>query len=171
MADESTSSRDWLPPSAPGAEPPPRFDAPEWQRPEHTPAPPPVTPATWSPAPAQRRPAAEGPVNPPARWSLGLGITGLTGLVLSLGTLFLFTLPCSIAAWVLGARARGRVRRGETARGEGQAVAGLWIGRIGVVAGVAFMLAWVVLALLGYTVTDLSDDLREWTEEQRRNGR
>src|SRR5215208_1575598 len=97
--DRATSFSGWLPPLAPGAGPRPRFGGPD-------PAPP--RPAHVAPPPA---PAA-GTGNTPAVWALVLSITGLALLLTSLGTLFLLTLPCSAAAWVLARRGRDRVARG-----------------------------------------------------------
>src|SRR5687768_2746834 len=108
MAERITPSG-WLPPRAPGSEPP---------RPRYEPPPRPAPPA-----------------GPSARtvWALVLSIGALALLVISLGTLFVLTLPCSIAAWVLAVCARGAAGPG----GGGQATAALWIARIGVIAGVA----------------------------------
>jgi hypothetical protein len=194
VADEPGTHRGWLPPNAPGAEPPPRFDAvpqPPAPAPEPEPAPEPPAPAReWAPpgvdwqrppatpqeVPAARaerptftRHAPPGERNTTAAWALGLGIAGMTLLLVSLGTLFLVTLPCSIAAWRLGQKAQDRLESGEISAGQGQATAALWLGRVGVIAGVAALVAFVALTAAGFDWEQFRDDLqRELDEQQRR---
>ena len=155
MADEPTSSG-WLPPSAPGARPAPRFE----------PAPPePSRP----PAPQQQQQApAAGPTfvrpkptetNGLALTALILGIVGLVLLLLSLGILFIFTLPCSIAAWICAAQARARIAVGETTSGRGQAQAGYILGIIGVALGVMAMIGWIAAIASGLDLEELRRDL------------
>ncbi|MGI8778703.1 MAG: hypothetical protein ACR2L8_00780 [Solirubrobacteraceae bacterium] len=145
MADERTTPSGWLPPVAPGARPP---------------------------APA-RRPAFAKPdpaiANTPAVWALVLAVTGLALLLVSLGTLFILTLPCSAGAWILAARGRARLERGETSYGEGQAAAALWIARIGVIAGVAAMVIFIGLLASGFDLEQFRDDLQR--ELDRRQSR
>jgi hypothetical protein len=158
---------DWLPPRAPGGQPPPRFDA----QPE---APPPQAP------PRPPRPAAapaDRPVFVPSRpkegtnvlavTALVLGIGGLGLLVLSFGLAFVFTLPCSIGAWLCGAQARARINAGEAHAGRGQAQAGYILGVVGVVLGVGAMVAWIALIASGFSVEDFRDDLERELERQR----
>jgi hypothetical protein len=152
----------WLPPTAPGAKPPPRFDVP----------PEPAAPERAEPAPAGPafvRPAAPaaGERNGAAAWAIALGITGLALLVLSLGSLFLVTLPCSVAAWVLAVRARRQIESGTTTQGEGQAVAALWLGRIGVIAGVAAMVVFIVLVASGFDFEQFRQDLEGELDRRR----
>ena len=152
----------WLPPTAPGAKPPPRFDVP----------PEPAAPERAEPAPAGPtfvHPTAAGARqrNAAAAWAIALGITGLTLLVLSLGTLFLVTLPCSIAAWVLAVRARRQIESGTTGAGEGQAVAALWLGRIGVIAGVAAMVVVIALVASGFDFEEFRQDLQDELDRRR----
>jgi hypothetical protein len=230
----------WLPPHAPGAKPPPRFDAappaPAAAEPEPPPSPPtaeraapggwqpPVAPRTppprsagagpsrtedggaspgaagsprsgegdtaqplWSgprsPGPTEPtrlgagRPAERPPIgpaaaaNPAAVWALIFGITGLIVLVLSLGFGFLLALPCSAAAWFLARRAAARIARGESGRGAGQAQAALWLGRIGTVASVAAMIAFIALSVLGYDFEALRDNLQQELERRRDGAR
>jgi hypothetical protein len=214
----------WLPPRAPGANPPPRFDAapaaapdvPAAEEPEPTsegapPAPASETaaPSGWLPpdaaapaprdeppratqaAPARRevprpwtappprpdparpgRPTPYGTAvatepNAPAVWGLVLGIVALVLLFLSLGTLFLITLPCSAGAWILGRRALRRIEAGQSRRGAGQAAAALWLGRIGVLAGVVAMVAIIALTASGFDFEAFRDDLQRDLERRR----
>jgi hypothetical protein len=149
----------WLPPTAPGAKPPPRFDAPAQE--------PPRPPTANRPTFVRPAPAAPGERNGAAVWAVALGITGLVGLVVSLGSLFLFTLPCSIAAWILAGRARKRIASGATRQGEGQATAALWLGRIGVIAGVAAMVVFIVLVASGFDFEQFRDDLERELDRRR----
>ncbi len=137
MAERITPSG-WLPPRAPGSEPP---------RPRYEPPPRPAPPA-----------------GPSARtvWALVLSIGALALLVISLGTLFVLTLPCSIAAWVLAARARGA-----GPGGSGQATAALWIARIGVLAGVAAAIVLIALLASGFDIEQFRDDLERELDERR----
>jgi hypothetical protein len=155
MADERVTPSGWLPPVAPGAGPPPRFDAPE-------PSPPP-RPTFAKPAPAPA--AAAG--NTPAVWALVLSITALALLVTSLGTLFILTLPCSAAAWVLARRARGRLERGESSWGDSQATAAMWLARIGVIAGVAAAVVFITLLASGFDFEQFRDDLQRELDDRR----
>jgi hypothetical protein len=161
MADGTPS--DWLPPRAPGAGPPPRFDT------EYMPPAPPQRPDPPPSGPTFVRPGAERPGarNRAAVWALFLGIAGVALLVLSLGSLFMLTLPCSVAAWVLAARARTQIDAGQTAQGDGQATAALWLGRIGVIAGVAAMVVFIVLLASGFDFEQFRDDLQRELDRRR----
>jgi hypothetical protein len=150
----------WLPPQAPGAGPRPRFDAP----PEPVPAPRPE-PAPAGPTFVRGDAAAER--NGTAVWGIVLGSVGLALLVLSLGSLFIVTLPCSIAAWVLAVRARRQIASGITTHGGGQATAALWLGRIGVVAGVVALVAFIALLAAGFDFEQFRDDLQRELDRQR----
>jgi hypothetical protein len=157
----------WLPPTAPGAKPPPRFDAPQEQY-----APPePAQPQPQRGGPTFVRPgqagAAAGKSNRAALWGIWLGITGVALLLLSLGTLFPVTLPLSAAAWVLARRAQAQIESGATTQGEGQATAALWLGRIGVIAGVAAFVVFIVLIASGVDLEQLRDDLERELDERR----
>ena len=155
----------WLPPTAPGAKPPPRFDAPaeppEPPEPAQAPQPP------GGPTFVKPGAAAPGRGNRTAGWAMALGITGLALLVLSLGSLFLLTLPLSVASWLLAGRARAQIESGATAQGEGQATAALWLGRIGVIAGVAAFVVFIALLASGVDFEQLRDDLERELDEQR----
>jgi hypothetical protein len=163
----------WLPPTAPGAKPPPRFNAP----PERYTPPEPPPPSQLQPPQQQARPtfvrpgqsgaAATGQGNRAALWAIWLGITGMALLVLSLGSLFPVTLPLSAAAWVLARKAQGQIESGATTEGDGQATAALWLGRIGVIAGVAALVVFVALIASGVDLEQLRDDLERELDERR----
>src|SRR5690242_20460592 len=233
----------WLPPRAPGGQPPPRFDAapaPEpaspplpdepspggraepdarpapagWQPPTARPAPPgaaapgspagrderaataatgatptrraaspvdvPTSPGMYgrrlgpSPPPrpvrrvrTQTMPSAAAGPNPAAVWALVFGIVGVVLILLSLGTLFVITLPCSTTAWVLARRARREIERGATTRGAGQAQVALWLGRIGVVVGLGALITFVVLSLAGFDFDQFRENLQRDLERRR----
>jgi hypothetical protein len=151
----------WLPPTAPGAKPPPRFDEPAPERASPPPREPPPSGPTFV------RPSAPGERNGTAIWAMVLGITGLALVVLSLGSLFVVTLPLSFAAWSLARKARRQIESGATTHGEGQATAALWLGRIGVIAGVAALVIFIVLIASGVDLEQLRDDLERELDEQR----
>jgi hypothetical protein len=131
MADERRLPSGWLPPVAPG-----------------------TRPRDLVPPAPQRAPAAR---SSGAVWALILSITGLALLLLSLGTLFVIALPCSIAAWVLALRARG----------EDRATAALWIARIGVFAGVAAAVIFIALLASGFDFEEFRDDMERELRERR----
>jgi hypothetical protein len=156
MGEEPTGSG-WLPPRAPGGQPPPRFDM---TSPEPAPPPPPAAPPTFV------RPPRAGPTNGLALTSLILGLVGLGLLVLSLGWGFPITLPCSIAAWLCGANARTRINLGEATTGRGQAQAGYLLGIAGVVIGVAAAVGWIIWLANGGDIEHLQRDLERWRDQQ-----
>ena len=96
-----------------------------------------------------------------------LAIAALALLLVSLGTLFVLTLPCSIAAWWLAGQARRRLQTGETANGSGQAVAALWIARIGMIAGVAAAVVLIALLASGFDFEQFREDLERELEQRR----
>jgi hypothetical protein len=159
---ESTPSG-WLPPTAPGAGPRPRFDAPPEQ-----PAPPRPEPPRAAPTFVRAGAPGAGERNRAAVWAVTLGISALALLVLSLGSLFMLTLPLSVGAWVLSGRARRAIESGATSHGEGQAVAGLWLGRIGVIAGIAAMVVFIALIASGFDFEQFRDDLQRELDDRRR---
>jgi hypothetical protein len=149
MADEPTASG-WLPPRAPGAEPPPRYEA----------APPEPEPEA---EPEREARPAFVPARPPdtnglATTSLVLGLVGLLLLLPSGG---LLSLPCSFYAWRTGVQARRRVAEGVTTAGEGTAQAGRILGIVGVVAGLIVLTTLIVLIAAGVDLEELRRDLEE----------
>jgi hypothetical protein len=158
----------WLPPQAPGGQPPPRFDmvvpepaearAPSVERPQ------PVPPRFDT-----RRPArAPNQTNGLALTAVILGVLGLVVLAITLGLGFIVALPCSIAAWMCGAQARNRINLGETNTGRGQANVGYLLGVAGVVIGVAAAVGWIVWLANGGDLEQLQRDLERWRDEQAR---
>jgi hypothetical protein len=105
--------------------------------------------------------------NGSATTSLVLGILGVVILLFTAGVAFLFSLPMSIAAWIMGAQGRRKVANGETTYGDGIAHAGVILGIVGVVLGVVGMVVWIVLIASGLDVEELRRDL----EESSRSGR
>ena len=69
----------------------------------------------------------------------------------------------------LGARrARAQAdRSGATKQGEGQATAALWLGRIGVIAGVAAMVVFIALVASGFDFEQFRDDLEQELDRRR----
>lgn len=181
MADEPSVSSGWLPPRAPGAKPPPRFESSEREEPADAPAPAPKREPVrgWEPPSprggATQQQVADGPtiVQPPAvsnslaTVALVLGIVGLIVLLITLGIGTLISLPLSIAAWVCASKARGRIRRGETSEGVGNARAGWILGMVGVGLGLAALITWAALDAAGYTVDELRESIERELERQR----
>ena len=167
MPDEAHNTGGWLPPAAPGGNPPPRFDAGGWTAPR---------PADPEPGPAAARalpprfdaPQAVG--NATAVWALVLGIAGLALLLVSFGTLFIVTLPLSVAAWTLATRARAAIAAGRATTGQAQATAALWLGRAGVIAAVAAAVVLIALIASGFDFEELRRDLEREMERQREDG-
>jgi hypothetical protein len=185
MADEPTSAR-WLPPEAPGGQPPPRFDmvVPEAQAapvaPHVAPAPAGLTPTGARPTGPRSGQAGMGSPGAPrferapsqtnglALAAVILGVLGLGLLALTLGLGFPFALPLSIAAWICGAQARNRILLGESTHGRGQANAGYLLGVAGVVLGVAAGAGWIIWMASGGDLEQLQRDLERWRDEQTR---
>jgi hypothetical protein len=85
-------------------------------------------------------------------------------VVLTAGAGFLFSIPTSIAAWIMGVQGRRRVASGQTTTGDGLAHAGLILGIAGVVLGVIGMIVWVVLIASGLDLEELRRDLERQSE-------
>jgi hypothetical protein len=119
------------------------------------------------PAPFGERPIVfQAPAkqsNGAATTSLVLGILGVTVLLLTAGLAFIFSLPMSIAAWILGAQGRNNVATGKTTYGDGLAHAGVILGIVGVVIGLVGAAVWVVLVLTGVDLEELRRDLENRT--------
>ena len=160
----------WLPPQAPGGQPPPRFDMvvpePVAERAPSVEPPEPVPPLFEGAG----RPAKPGfePTNGLALTSLILGVLGIVLLVTTIGLLSLIAVPCSIAACLCGAQARNRINLGEATTGRGQANAGYLLGVAGVVLGVAATVGWIIYFANGGDLDQLQRDLERWRDEQTR---
>jgi hypothetical protein len=161
----------WLPPQAPGGRPPPRFDMviPEPAS-ERAPALEPPAPfeAPTAPRAEALAPAGQPQVKGLALTSVILGVIGLGLTVITAGLGFLFSLPCSIGAWICGTQARGRIDTSPTMPGRGQAQAGRLLGIIGVLVTVAALVAWLVWLASGGDFNELQRDLERWRDEQTR---
>jgi uncharacterized iron-regulated membrane protein len=165
----------WLPPQAPGGQPPPHFDM---VVPDAAPArPAPAHPSQPDPEPAPALPPARrsGLAAPPrtnglALTALILGILGLAVLALTLGLGFIVAVPCSAAAWMCGANARARIELGEATSGRGQAMAGYLLGIAGVVIGVAAAAGWIIWIANGGDLDQLQRDLERWRETHTQTG-
>jgi hypothetical protein len=155
---------EWLPPQAPGGEPPPRFEPSPARQPE-VPRPPAAAP------PLSDRPAfvkAGGETNGLAVTSLVLGIVGVGLLVITFGLFFVVTLPCSIAAWICGAQARTRIDLGEQKTGRAQAQAGYVLGILGVALGVLAAVTWIALIASGLDLEELRRDIERQSNPDAR---
>jgi hypothetical protein len=153
----------WLPPHAPGGEPPPQFEA---APPEPEPQPqlqPQAELAAWG-ATAERppyaRPAPE-PRNGLATTSLVLSVLALLVLLPSFGLLLPLSLPLSIAGWVTGTFGRRQVAEGYTKTGDGIAHAGVVLGIVGVVLGVVAAIVWGILFGSGLDLEEFRRNLEE----------
>jgi hypothetical protein len=156
MADEPTHAG-WLPPRAPGGQPAPRFE-PAPPEPERVQPPAAAAPPSDRPA-FVKTGGPRGETNGLALTALILGIVGIALLVLSLGIAFIFTLPCSIGAWICAAQARARIAVGEASTGRGQAQAGYILGVLGVVLGVMAMIGWIAAIASGLDLDELRREL------------
>ena len=150
----------WLPPEAPGAHGPARWDS---HLPAAAPPPPPAPPAqrppAWShppPPPAWTQPPPPPPWSYPSQPANGhaiaalvLGIAGVATFLVFLGLFFFVNLPCSILAVIFGVSGKRRVDRGETAQHRSLAQAGFVLGVAGVVLGVLGLIAWGLILALG----------------------
>jgi hypothetical protein len=123
--------------------------------------------APWS-ASAERPPFFKPipePGNSAAITSLVFALIGLLCVLISLGALFVISLPCSIAAWVTGSIGRKQVATGATRAGDGIAHAGLILGVVGVVLGVIGAVVWF---LIFQSVDFDIDELRRQLEQRDR---
>jgi hypothetical protein len=102
---------------------------------------------------------APEPGNGLATTSLVLGMLGLLIVFPSLGLLFVFSLPCSIGAWVTGSMGRKQVSDGLTKAGDGIAHAGIVLGVVGVVVAVVAAVVWIILVASGVDLQEFRDQL------------
>jgi hypothetical protein len=121
---------------------------------------PPAAPRSATAAPPQ--------TNGLALTAVILGTIGIGLILVTAGLGFLFSLPCSVGAWICGAQARTRYDLGETSTGRGQAQAGYVLGVIGVVIGVVAAVGWIVWLASGGDLEQLQRDIERWRDEQTR---
>jgi hypothetical protein len=158
------------PPTGPPVQPAPPQGPPTHGQPPPSAGPPthrqPPPPPAWQQTPSAPWPHAYGkaPGNGQAVASLILGIAGLVVFVFpaGFGLVFVFNLPCSIAAWVLGVKGRRRVDRGETHEHRSTARWGLVLGIIGTVLGALAIVGWALAIALS---DEVRDELRRAVEE------
>lgn len=118
---------------------------------------PPQPPAPgWPQQPPQGwyQPGPSRPTNGTAVASLVLGIAGIAITLMFAGFLFIVSIPCSIAAWVLGVKGKRIAAPDpnlEPTRpgGRGLAQAGLVCGIVGLVLAILGIVFWVLLFALG----------------------
>lgn len=127
----------YVPP--PGHQSPPGAPPPGWPQPPQP---------GWYQLPPPR------PTNGSAVAALVLGIAGIAVTVLFAGLLFIVSIPCSIAAWVLGVKGKRIAAPDpnlEPTRpgGRGLAQAGLVMGIVGLVLAILAIIAWALLFSLG----------------------
>lgn len=129
----------YVPP--PGQQPPPG-------------APPPGYGWPQQPQPGWYQPGPSRPTNGTAVAALVLGIAGIAVTLMFAGILFIVSIPCSIAAWVLGVKGK-RIAAPDPnleptrPAGRGLAQAGLVTGIVGLVLAILGILFWVLLLSLG----------------------
>lgn len=130
-------------------------------------APPPGAPGAspyGAPPPAGYPPpqfAPSQPTNGSAIAALVLGISGIVLTIIFLGALFIVSLPCSVAAWILGAQGKRRAE-GLGGSGRGMAQAGVVCAMVGIVLALIGAALWVVF----FVVVD--GDLSDLTESDPR---
>lgn len=150
------------PASAPRAYPPPAYPQagqqyPYVPPPGHQPppgAPPPGYGWPQQPQPGWYQPGPSRPTNGTAVAALVLGIAGIAVTLMFAGFLFIVSIPCSIAAWVLGVKGKRIAAPDPNLEpmrpgGRGLAQAGLITGIIGLVLAVLAIVFWVLLFSLG----------------------
>ena len=134
---------DFLPPTAPDGNEPPRWEA----RPQQGDDRARVVVATTSDAPQIVQAGEHPPRNGQAMAALGIGLAGVALLVLSVGISFLVTLPCEIMAVVLGRQGRRRAQV-EGIGGMRLARASVIVGIVGIALCAIAAVAWILVILL-----------------------
>ena len=135
------------------------------------PAPRPAGPSRLAPKPARRQPSGLGgrlddESNIPALAAVFLGPLSIFLLIFSSGAAFFVSLPCAIAAIVLGNLGTRRVDRGEADSHRALAVLGRITGIVGAVLSVIAIAAWLAVAVILDAAEDnLSDVIDRVSEE------
>lgn len=147
------------PPPAPGAYPAPGGA-------QQPPPGQPPAPYGWpqQPQPGWYQPPPARPSNGAAVAALVLGIAGIAITLFFAGFLFFVSIPCSIAAWVLGVKGKKNATptpelEPTKPAGRGMAQAGLICGIVGIVLAVLGIIFWVLLFSLGnFDVNDFENN-------------
>ena len=130
-----------------------------------------LAPSRLGPKPARRQPSGLGgrlddESNIPALAAVFLGPLSVFLLVFSSGAAFFVSLPCAIAAIVLGNLGTRRVDRGEADSHRALAVLGRITGIVGAVLSVIAIAAWLAVAVILDAAEDnLSDVIERVSEE------
>ena len=166
MDDERQVRPGFLPPKAPGAGAPPRFEPPAAPVQPHAQQPPqPAAVTAERPVFVAQR-MESGPASPMALTGTIIGAIALLLLFLTIGVGFAITGVLSLIGFLLGFFARQQIRE----RGEGrsgQARAALWVGGIGLVLAIVAFITWTALDASGFSPEDLQRWLEERLDEQR----
>jgi hypothetical protein len=162
MDDERQVRPGFLPPKAPDAAAPPRFQAPGPPRPS---------------APAERptfvaHRTESGPSSALAVTGTAIGAVSILLLLASFGVGYPYSLMFSTIALGCGLLARKQIAERGDGRA-GQARAALWVAGIGLVLALIAMVVWLSLQASGYTPEDFLDWMRERLErlEEQQNER
>lgn len=150
------------PPPAQGTPqpPPPAYPPPYPQAPPPGQyGPPPAGYGYPQPQPGWYQPPPARPTNGSAVAALVLGISGIVVTLMFAGFLFIVSLPCSIAAWILGVKGKKAATRDPQAEpmrpaGWGMAQAGFICGIVGVVLAILAIILWIVV----FAATDWNFD-------------
>ena len=134
---------DFLPPEAPDSDEPGRWEA----RPQDGGGQARMVVAAKVGAKPVLQAGEHPPRNAQALWSLGLGIAGITLLVLSVGVSFLVSLPIEVIAIVLG-RQGSRRAFAEGIGGSRAARIGVILGVVGIALCVVACIAWILILVL-----------------------
>lgn len=165
-------------PDAPSPPPAPAYPPPAYAQAPHPQAPPPgqyappgqyQAPGQYPPPgpygqPGWYQPPPSRPTNGTAVAALVLGIAGIAVTLFFAGVLFIVSIPCSIAAWVLGVKGKKVAAPDPLAEpmrpgGRGMAQAGLICGIAGIVLAILAIVLWVMLFSLGeFNINDFQPE-------------
>jgi hypothetical protein len=135
---------EFLPPQAPGGQPPGRWEPPA----EPPPAGARIVVANTTSAPQVVEGIGQPPRNTQAVSGLVLGLVGIGLLVVSAGLSFLISLPCAALAWSFGLHGRRRSERDGVA-GHRQARIAIGLGIAGVALSVISGGIWAYVVIAG----------------------
>jgi hypothetical protein len=143
---------EWLPPQAPGGEPPPH------PSPEHPEQPQQAAPGYWQPPPG---PPPQQPPNNQAVAGFTCGLIGVSLLFFTAGLSSIVSLILGVVAIPYSRRGKLNVAEGRTRKHKDLANAGYVIGIITVVLSIIAIVAWVLI----FTTVDIN-----WDEFDDPNG-